>query len=292
MKIPTSIYRHILRFLDKHASDELYLSWMFYHRLGYWPNLRKPKSFNEKLQWMKLHDRNPLFSLYADKYRVREHVSEAIGKEYLIPLIGVYDRADDIDFDSLPNQFVLKCNHGAGCNIICNDKDSFDKKNAVAKLNEWMAKDYSRYKREYHYASIERKIICEQFMIDNETGDLRDYKFFCIGGEIQMIQVDMSRFSNHTRNIYDKNWNLLDVEISFPRDTSRIIDPPKELSEMIWIAETLSKEFLQVRVDLYVINHKVYFGELTFFSGAGFSKYNPRQFEMELGSKLSLPVDN
>lgn len=292
MKIPSFIYTSVSNFLDKYASDELYLSWMFYHRLGYWPNLHRPKSFNEKLQWMKLHDKNPLFSLYADKFRVREHIVETIGEGYLIPLLGVFNKAEDIVFDSLPNQFVLKCNHGAGCNIICKDKTRFDRRAAIIKLNEWMAKDYSHFKREYHYASIERKIICEQFMTDRETGDLRDFKFFCIGGEIQMIQVDMNRFSNHTRNIYDKDWNLLDVEISFPRDTTCKVAPPKELPEMIAIANKLSKDFKQVRVDLYVINHKVYFGELTFFSGAGFSKYNPRKFEIELGKKLRLPIDD
>lgn len=291
MKIPSFLFKPVLRFLDKHASDEKYLSWMFFSRLGYWPNLRHPKSFNEKLQWMKIHDHNPLFSLYADKYRVREHIVDTIGEKYLIPMIGVYDKAEDIDFDALPNQFVLKCNHGAGCNVICKDKSELDREEVLHKLNGWMAKDFSHYKREYHYASIERKIICEQFMLDKESGELRDYKFFCIGGEIQMIQVDMGRFSRHTRNIYDRDWNLLDVEISFPRDTSCVVESPKELEEMKRIAETLSKEFLQVRVDLYVINHQVYFGELTFFSGAGFSKYNPRQFEFDLGSKLHLSID-
>lgn len=291
MKIPSSVNKRVLQFLDKYASDELYLSWMFYYRLGYWPNLRNPRSFNEKLQWLKLHDHNPLYSLCADKYRVREYVSEIIGERYLIPIYGVYDRTDEIDFDTLPNQFVFKCNHGAGCNVICTNKDLLNKKEAINKLNCWMATDFSHYKREYHYSDIERKIICEKFMKDEESGELRDYKFFCIGGVIQMIQVDMGRFTLHTRNIYDKDWNLLDVEISFPRETEHVINKPKELDEMKSIAEKLSKGFLQVRVDLYVINHKVYFGELTFFSGAGFSKYKPREFEFALGEKLSLPIE-
>ena len=290
MRIPSFVFNSVLRILDKHASDETYLSWLFYSRLGYWPNLRHPRSFNEKLQWMKMHDHNPLFSLYADKYRVREHITKTIGERYLIPMLGVYDKAEDIDFDILPDQFVLKCNHGAGCNVICKDKSKLNREDIVRKLKRWMETDFSHYKREYHYASIERKIICEQYMLDNESGELRDYKFFCIGGEIQMIQVDMGRFSRHTRNIYDKDWNLLDVEISFPRDTTCIIKPPKELEEMKYIAETLSKEFMQVRVDLYVINHQVYFGELTFFSGAGFSKYHPMHFEFDLGKKLHLPI--
>lgn len=291
MGIPSSISKRVIQFLDKYASDEIYLSWLFYYRLGYWPNLRHPRSFNEKLQWMKLHDHNPLFSLYADKYRVREHISETIGEKYLIPIYGVYDSAEDIDFDILPDEFVLKCNHGAGCNVICQDKNKLDRIETIRKLNDWMAKDFSHYKREYHYAAIERKIICERFMKDEESGELRDYKFFCIDGKVQMVQVDLGRFSNHTRNIYDINWNLLDVEISFPRDTEHIIARPRELEEMLNIAEILSKEFMQVRVDLYVINHRVYFGELTFFSGAGFSKYNPRQFDFILGEKLKLPID-
>ena len=272
MKIPARAYQLILHILDKLAWDEAYISVLFYQRLGYWPNIRHPKTFNEKLQWLKLYDRNPKYSEYADKYAVRKHIIETIGESYLIPIIGVYDSVDEIEFETLPEQFVLKCNHGAGCNIICKDKSKLDIEDAKYKLNKWMHTDYSRLKRELHYAN-----------------DLFDYKFFCFGGIIQMIQVDFGRYNNHTRNIYDAEWNLLNVEIVFPRNPNMMLTPPSQLGEMKKLARILSKEFKQVRVDFYVINSKVYFGELTFFSGAGFSRYKPKSFEIELGKKIIIP---
>lgn len=272
--------------IERIYPDKKYLSVIFKRRLGYQMDWKNPVSFNQKLQWMKLYDRNPLYSQYADKIAVRDFVAETIGERYLIPALGIYEKADEIDFNSLPDRFVLKCNHGAKYNIICKDKEKFDAEAAKKQLNIWLKDKYWRKKREYHYKAIKPMIICEQYIEDSQTGTLNDYKVFMIHGEPYMIQVDMDRFYEHTRNIYDVNWNLLDVEISFPKGKADAVKRPTNLDEMLECARKLSKNFAEVRVDFYVINSQLYFGEMTFFSGAGFSKYSPTEFEFEMGRKL------
>ena len=288
MKIPGLIYTGILKWLDKHGSDESYIKWMFYHRLGYWPNLKFPMTFNEKMNWIKLYDKNPKFIEYADKYTVRQHIKEVMGEEYLIPLLGVYERAEDIDFTVLPNRFVLKCNNGAGFNLICKDKSRLNTSEAIAKLNKWLKTDFSRGKREWYYKEIPPKILCESYMEDKQSDTLFDYKVFCIGGKVQFIQVDFDRFSDHKRNIYDCDWNLLDWGINFPRDEKRVVEKPSELSNMIKFSELLSSEFRQLRADFYVINDHLYFGEMTFFTGGGFTNFIPREKDRQYGDMLIL----
>ncbi len=276
----------IWMFLE-YLPDKLYLSLLFKKRLGYKMDWKNPKTFNQKLQWMKLYDKNPLYSVCADKIAVRDFVAAAIGDKYLIPCLGVYDRAEDIDYDSLPERFVLKCNHGARLNVICCDKNKLDIPAANASLNKWLKTRFWHQKREYHYKAIKPRILCEQYMEDEETEGLNDYKVFMIAGNPYMIQVDLDRFGEHRRNVYDAEWNLLDVNISFPNGQD--VPRPAVLDEMLSCAGKLADGFAEVRVDFYVINGKLYFGEMTFFSGAGFSKYEPREFEFEMGKKLKLP---
>lgn len=270
----------------EHLPDKPYLSLLFKRRLGYKMDWKNPQSFNQKLQWMKIYDRNPLYSKYADKVAVRDFVAATIGEQYLIPCLGVYDKAEDIDYDALPNRFVLKCNHGAKYNVICKDKSKLDIPVVNATINKWLKDEFWRTKREYHYKIIKPRVLCEQYMEDMKTGSLNDYKVFVIAGEPYMIQVDIDRFCEHKRNIYDANWNLLDVEISFPKGPP--VPRPKALDEMLLCARKLAAGFEEVRVDFYIINEKLYFGEMTFFSGAGFSCYKPRDFEFEMGKKLKL----
>ena len=277
--------RFVWKILE-YLPDRLYLSLRFKRLTGYSMNWKKPVSFNQKLQWMKLYDRNPLYSTCADKVQVRDFVASVIGTSYLIPVIGVYDKAEDIDYDKLPSQFVLKCNHGAKYNIICKDKALFDKEKTTRLLNKWLKEKYYRKLREYHYKKIPPKIICEQYMEYLATGQLEYYKVFTIAGEPYMIQVDLDRFGEHRRNIYDTNWTLLDVEISFPKGPA--VPRPVVLEEMLSCARKLAAPFAEVRVDFYIINGKLYFGEMTFFSGAGFSKYRPLSFEFEMGNKVIL----
>ena len=268
--------------------DKPYLSLRFKKLTGYKMDWANPQSFNQKLQWLKIYDHNPLYSVCADKVAVRDFVEERIGEQYLIPIHGVYDHAEDIDYTTLPNRFVLKCNHGAKYNIICKDKKKLDISATNQLLNKWLKDKYYRKLREYHYKAIKPQIICEQYMEDKETGRLNDYKVFMVAGEPQIIQVDLDRFDQHRRNIYDSNWMLLDLEISFPRATDVTIPRPPVFDEMLECAKKLAEGFKEVRVDFYVINGKLYFGEMTFFSGAGFSKYKPREFEFEMGKKLIL----
>lgn len=288
MKIPGFIYIQILRLLDLYGTDASYIKWMFLHRLGYWPNLKHPRTFNEKMNWIKLNDKDPRFIDYADKFVVREHIKNVMGKEYLIPLIGVYDCAEDIDYTSLPNQFVLKCNNGAGFNVICKDKRTLNIEEVNAKLNKWLKTDFSRGKREWYYKEIPPKILCEKYMEDKQSDTLFDYKLFCIGGKVQFIQVDFDRFRDHRRNIYDCNWNLMEWGINFPRDVERIVEKPQVLNDMIVFAEKLSSEFKQLRVDFYVINGQLYFGEMTFFSGGGFTNFKPQSLDKKYGDILQL----
>lgn len=271
----------------EYLPDKPFLSLLFKRRLGYAMDWKNPQSFNQKLQWMKLYDENPLYSTYADKVEVRNFVVATIGEQYLIPCLGVYDKAEDINYDLLPDRFVLKCNHGAKYNVICKDKSKLDILATNTAINKWLKDKFWRQKREYHYRAIKPRILCEQYMEDAETSGLNDYKVFMIAGEPYMIQVDLDRFGEHQRNIYDADWHLLDVEISFPKGPD--VPRPVVLDEMVDCAKKLADGFAEVRVDFYVINGKLYFGEMTFFSGAGFSRYKPREFEFEMGKKLKLP---
>ncbi len=283
----SSINKMIWKGLERVCPDEMYLSLLFRQRLGYEMDWKNPRSFNQKLQWMKLHDRNPLYTTCADKVAVRDYVAKAIGERYLIPSLGVWDRAEDIDYDALPDRFVLKCNHGAKYNIICRDKGQLNIPETNRQLNAWLGQKHYRLKREYNYQGITPRILGETYMED-ATGGLSDYKVFMIGGEPYMIQLDLDRFGGHHRNIYDPDWQLLDVEISFPRDPDRAREKPAVLPELLDCAGKLAKGFREVRVDFYVVEDRLYFGEMTFFSGAGFSRYKPREFEFKMGEKLSL----
>ncbi len=284
----SSIGKKMWKLLEIFCPDKPYLSLLFKKRLGYKMNWKKPASFNQKLQWMKLYDRNPLYSTCADKVAVRDYVASKIGKEYLIPCLGVYSSAGEIDYASLPARFVLKCNHGAKYNIICKDKASLDIQQTNKTLDKWLKEKFWRKKREYHYKNIPPRIICEQYMEEEGSASLKDYKIFVFDGEPYIIQVDLDRFGEHKRNVYDTAWVLQDVEISFPKDPDKAIQRPDRLDEMLSCAKKLAEGFLEVRVDFYVVNGRLYFGEMTFFSGAGFSRYEPRAFEFEMGKKISL----
>lgn len=250
-------------------------------------NLENPKTFNEKIQWMKLYDSTPLKTRLADKYLVRDWVKEKIGEEYLIPLLGVWDSFDEIDFDQLPNQFVLKANHGSGWNIIVKDKSKFDKAEAKKKFDLWMSKDFSFiFGFELHYMNIPRKIIAEEYK--EEFGELYDYKFMCFDGEVKFIWVDVGRFSDHRRALFTTSWEQMDKELKWKAPDKRI-EKPKQLDKMLQLAKKLSEGFAHVRVDFYEVDGVVYFGEMTFTSSSGTERATPKEFEVEMGNMLTLP---
>ncbi|MBE5883523.1 MAG: glycosyltransferase [Lachnospiraceae bacterium] len=249
-------------------------------------NFENPVTLSEKITWMKLNDSTELKSLLADKYRVRKWVEEKIGSQYLIPLLGTWEKFDDIDFDLLPEKFVLKCNHGSGMNVIVNDKKDFDRSTARRKINKWMNTNYAfTAGLEMHYKNIKPVILAESFLA---TGDqLRDYKFLCFGGKVEYVWVDSDRHTNYTRAIFDREWNVQPFRLQFP-ETPITPEKPEKLDEMIRIAETLSAGFSFVRVDLYYINQTVYFGEMTFTSENGSGEFSPPEYDKILGDKIKL----
>lgn len=252
-------------------------------------NLENPRTFNEKIQWLKLYDSTPLKTRLADKYLVRDWIKEKIGEQYLIPLLGVYDNFDEIDFAKLPNQFVIKCNHGSGWNIIVKDKSKLDLKEVKEKLDEWMSTNFAFLcGLELHYRDIKPKIIIEKYI--QELGDaLYDYRFFCSNGKVIQIWLDVySGTPYHQRKIYDKNWNELNIIVKWPR-LEKEVEKPKNLEKMIQLSETLSENFALVRVDFYDVNNHIYFGEMTFTSMSGTGKFNPEIEDLKLGNMIKLP---
>lgn len=254
-------------------------------------NLKHPKTFNEKLQWLKLHDQHEEYTQMVDKAAAKDYVANIIGDEYIIPTLGVWDKFDDIDFDKLPDKFVLKCTHDSGGLIICKDKSTLDIDKARKRINYCLHKNPYWATREYPYKNVKPRILAEKYMVDESGTELKDYKFFCFDGEPKFIEVDFDRFIGHKRNIYDIEWNLLDFEIKFPSNFNHVIEKPASLDEMINVAKKLSKDIPFVRVDLYSINGQVYFGELTFFHGSGCEKFSPEIWNYKLGGWMDLPVE-
>ena len=252
-------------------------------------NIERPKFFNEKIQWLKIYASTPIKTRLSDKYLVRNWIKEKIGEEYLIPILGHYDKFEDIDFESLPEQFVIKCNHGSNYNIIVKNKTQFNSTDAKLKVDIWLKTNFgNHYGLELQYRDIKPKILIEKFMEDG-TGDLRDYKFTCFNGKPEFIWVDSDRHSIHKRNLYDLNWNQLPYKVNSHYLTFPSPEKPKCLKKMVEIASILSKGFNYVRVDLYLINDSIYFGEMTFTSSSGTEDILPKNFERRLSLLFRIP---
>lgn len=286
---PWLVLTHTCRYFPfKYLPDKLCLKIFYKAYLDRFPDFKNPKSYNEKLQWLKLYDRNPLYTDLSDKYLVRDYVAKKIGDKYLVPLLGVWDRVEDIDYNSLPGQFVLKCNHDSGSVVICKDKNSFDYAAANKKLKKCLKTQFYWKGREYNYKHINRKIVAEQYMQNLGADELTDYKFFCFDGVPKFIQVDRGRFIDHIRNFYDSDWNYIDVEYGCKNDNSCLDEKPINFDEMLELAKILSEGFVHVRVDFYNANNKVYFGELTFHHGSGFMTLSPEEYDYKWGDYLNL----
>jgi hypothetical protein len=294
--IHKSIGRRILgKFLTSPFSgiltDRCFISLQFRHLLGKKPNLKNPETFNEKIQWLKLYDRRPGYIMMSDKFEVRKYIKEKIGDKYLIPFLGLWENFNDINFNKLPNQFVLKCTHDSGSIFICPDKNTLDIDDVRKKIEERFNYNYFLHGREWCYKDIKPRIIAEKYMVDESGTGLKDYKFFCFNGEPKIIEVDIDRFINHKRNFYSLQWEYQPVQEGKQRtDPNLVIDKPPVLDEMIDIVRKLAAGIPHIRVDLYVIGRKIYFGELTFYDGNGYNEYNPPEWDSILGSWLRLPV--
>lgn len=263
----------------------------FKKRLNREVNLKNPIKYNDKLQWLKLYWRDPLATKCADKFEVRNYVKEKIGDKYLNELYAVYESVDEIDLSKLPKSFVLKGTHGSGFNIICKDKDKMNWKLEFKKMKRWLWTNYYFSNREWVYKDIKPRIICEKYLKEGNK-ELRDYRFFCFNGEPKFISVDfnINDKSKTRRNIYDLDWNLLDVEISYPNDLNDEVKKPEKLEEMISLSRKLSSEFPHARVDFYYVKEKIIFGEITFFHQSGMGKIKPDEFEIKMGNWLKLPI--
>lgn len=275
--------------------DSIYLKLLFYRRLGKRLNLKNPKTFNEKLQWLKLYDRRPEYITMADKYTVKEYVANIIGEQYIIPTLGLWENFDDIDFDKLPGEFVLKCTHDSGGVVICKDKNMLDKAAAKHKLESSLGRNYYWPGREWPYKDIKPRIIAEKYITNNagrqSSGELRDYKFFCFNGKVRCFKIDFDRFTEHKANYYSSEKRLLKFgEKVCPPDFSKSLEIPFNIDAMIQLAERLSKGYPFVRVDLYNTVEKIYFGELTFYPASGFGPFIPEEWDVRLGEYLQLPL--
>ncbi len=254
-------------------------------------DLEAPKTFNEKLQWLKLYDRKPQYTVMVDKYLVRDYIAQKLGKEYLIPLLGVWDDPEEIDFDSLPDQFVLKCNHNSGLGMyICKDKSKLDIEKVKKQLRKGLQQDYYLLSREWPYKNVPRKIVCEKFMSDGGE-ELADFKVHNFNGEPKFILVCADRFkaSGLTEDFYTTSWEHMPLKRPKLPNAASEAPRPEQLEEMLELSRKLAKDIPFVRTDFYVIDHKVYFGEITFFPSTGMAAFEPESWDETFGSWLVLP---
>ena len=270
--------------------DKQMLQFQYWIKLKRKLDLDNPQRYSEKLQWYKLYYRNDDMPICVDKYRVREYLKRKGLEEHLVPLYGVYDKPEEIDFASLPEKFILKTTNGSGTNIICTDKTKLDPTELMEKVRGFLKQSSASAGREWPYQHVVPKIIIEQLLEDPDSpdGSVNDYKFLCFNGKPEYVVLDVCRFTRHKRNIYDTSWHDLRVASDCPC-SEEAYPKPESLDEMLAIAKILCEDFPAVRVDLYSIRGKVYFGELTFFPWSGYVQYTPDEFDFELGKKFILP---
>ena len=252
--------------------DETFLKMKYKLMMGTKLDLENPKTFNEKLQWLKLHDRNPEYTKMVDKYEAKEYVANIIGKEYIIPTLGVWDKFDDIDFDALPNEFVLKPTHTSGNVFICKDKSKIDYKKLKKQVNKWLKRDYYKIHREWPYKNVKPRIIAEEYMENKDHTSIKDYKFYCFNGQADYVMICTGRETGHPKfYFYDKEWNFMrNMSNDGMKLEGKLEEKPIGIEKMFEIAEKLSQGIKFVRMDLYNVNEKIYFRRIYVFPSSGF----------------------
>lgn len=276
--------------------DRLFVRLEYRLKLKSWPDLDNPTTLSEKIQWLKLYDRHPDYTQMVDKIEAKKYAARLIGSQHIIPTIAVWDRVKDIDFDALPDQYVLKSNHrGGGMVFICKDKASFNKRRAKRKLKHQLLKDMYCDTKEWPYKYVNRRILCEEYMVDESGDELKDYKFYCFNGKPEFCQLVSSRYKDEDtrKDVYDSSWTRQEFSgpLDFndrPKGYSEPIAKPENLELMLDIARKLSSGLKFVRIDLYNINGQVYFGEITFYPASGMRTFYPHKWNEILGDKLSL----
>lgn len=293
--ILNGLQKRLFKLLEPFMSDEAFLKMIYPFYIGERLNLCNPQTFNEKIQWLKLYYFDERFTCFVDKARVKEYVEKVIGSKYVIPTIGVWNDFNDINFNLLPNRFVLKTTHGGGGDgvVICDNKSKLDFKSARKKLSRNLREDISSYFKEWPYRNVPRKIIAEELVVMPEEQELLDYKLLCFNGSVRCAFVGSNRFKEGgvRTTYYDRNWKRLPFERSNPSEIAGI-EKPKHFEEMVDIAEKLSIDIPFVRIDFYEANNQIYFGEMTFFPGSGFLAFNPKEWDKKLGDWLDLPDRN
>lgn len=279
--------RELLNWMD----DKTYLKIAFRARFGKPLNLKHPETFNEKLQWLKLYDRNPLYSQWVDKIEAKHLAAQIIGEEYIIPTLGVWEQFDDIDFDTLPDQFVLKCSHDSGGLVICKDKSKLDKAAAKAKIESCLKHSYFWIGREWPYQNVRPRILAEPYMEDSKTKELRDYKFFTFSGEVKALYIASGRDGEgHARfDFFDSDFHHLPVQQSIHPNADFLPEKPLLFDQMKVLAEKLSQGLPHVRVDFYEADRHIYFGEMTFYHMSGMAPFSPESWDKTFGDWLTLP---
>ena len=268
--------------------DKLFLKCFYRKHLNKKLNLKNPQTFNEKLQWLKLYDRKPIYTTMVDKATMKDYVSNVIGDGYEIKTIGIYKNVEEIPFDQLPDKYVVKCTHDSGSAFICRDKSKINLESLKHRITEKLKKNYYWYGREWCYKRVVPRIIVEEYLDDNGK-DLLDYKLFCFNGQVKLYDIHFNRFGNHKTNLYNINGDLLNFEFeNMPSDPDIIAKRPDKFSEMVTIAEILSKDIPFLRVDFYSVNNRIYVGELTFYPSSGVQGFT-NSGDNILGRMLELP---
>lgn len=276
----------------KFIPDAMYLKIRFYDIFHRKLDFKNPKTFNEKLQWLKLYDRDPLYTTMVDKYEAKKYVADLIGDEYIIPTLGIWENFDDINFEILPDQFVLKCTHDSGGLVVCKDKNHLDIESARMKIEQSLKRNYYYSGREWPYKNVKPRIIAEKYMTD-ETGELQDYKVHNFGGIPKFILVCSQRFSEKglCEDFYDTSWKRLDVKRPSHPWTAEGKTAPLELQKMLELSSKLSEDIPFARTDFYLVDGQLYFGEITFFPASGLEKFEPDWWDHKLGDWIKLPVN-
>lgn len=291
---PRLILVYLLGFkIFRKIPDSLYLKVIYQLVMGKKLDLKNPQTFNEKLQWLKINDRKSQYTQIVDKFEVRKYIAKEIGEEYLIPLLGVYDNFDEIDFETLPNQFVLKPTHTSGNVYVCKDKSQINYDELKREINNWLKRQYYWIHREWPYQNVKPRIICEKYMVDESSEGLKDYKFMCFNGEVKCSFVCSNRDSKAglSLDFYDMNWEILPFTRKYP-NSGTLIPKPKTFDKMVNYAGKLSRDMFFVRVDFYEVDGQLYFGELTLYPGAGLEEFTPESYDELLGSWIKLPINN
>ena len=295
IKNPYVMLSKIVEGRAKILSDKQYLSIFYRASFGKPMSWDNPVTYNQKLQWLKIHDRNLTYKKLVDKFEVRDIIRSKIGDQYLIPLLGVWDNFDDINFSELPNQFVLKCTHDSGGVIICTDKNTFDISAARKKINKLMSRDFFWYRREWTYKNIKPRIIAEKYMVDISNNELKDYKIFTFNGEPKVLFVasDRNKPGEDVKfDYFDINFKKLNLRQTAHKNSDYEINKPSKYDEMLNVTRILSKDIPHVRIDLYDINGEVYFGEYTFYHHSGLVPFEPSDYDLIWGDMIDLDLIN